>query len=180
MSACKKLIRLWNTIKSTYSTFSAYGNSTALLYLSCGSSMAQSVYPSEGKMIIDIRVSVNGLVNSVLEELVKVVNSLLGCTVRVVDSTPPIKASPNAPIVRAVARPLLMQGAKPRLTSKLGTSDMNLLHVLSGGNIVAYGPGKSEPSHGEFEAVSREELFFGVRVYRDAVLNYVKLAERAL
>lgn len=179
MSACEKLICLWNAIKSTRSTFSAYGDSAALLHLSCGSGIAQSVYPSEGKMIIDIRISVNNFVNRVLEELVKMVNSIPGCTVRVADSVPPIKVSPNAPIVRAVVRSLLMQGVKPRLTYKLGTSDMNLLYPLSRGNIVAYGPGRSELSHSEFEAISREELLFGVRVYRDIVLNYVKLAEKA-
>lgn len=178
ISACEKLMCLWNSLKSTYNTFSAHGNSTALLHLSCGGNIAQSVYPNEGRMIVDIRISVNGSVNGVLEELVKVVNSVPGCTVRVVDSAPPIKVSPNALVVRAVTRSLLMQGARPRLTYKLGTSDMNLLHVLSGGNIVAYGPGKSELSHSEFEAISQEELFFGVRVYRDTVLNYVTLADR--
>jgi len=178
MSACEKLICLWSTIRSTCSSFSAHGNSATLLYLSCGSSTAQSVYPSEGRMLIDVRVSVNGRANSVLEELVKAVNRL-GCTVKIIDSAPPVKVSPNAPIVRATMRSLLMQGVKPRLTYKLGTSDMNLLHPLSGGNIVAYGPGKSELSHGEFEAISLEELFFGVRIYRDIILNYVKLTERA-
>lgn len=173
-SACEKLLSLWSMIKSSYGDFSARGNSSTLLNLTCGDPVAQSVYPREGRMVVDIRVSIDGRTTELLERLVEAVEGELpGCNVRIVDLTEPVKVSPNTPIVRSVVRSIIELGAKPRLVYKLGTSDMNVLYNLSRGNIVAYGPGRSELAHSEREAISLDELLFGANVYRGTIINYV-------
>ena len=182
LSACEKLLYLWDVIKHKFSDFKANGNSAALVGLTCGNNCRelcyQSVYPREGAMIIDVRVSINERVSGALSTLSELVDRVEGCSLRVLDYAEPVRVSPNAPVVRAVVRSILQQGTKPRLVYKLGTSDMNLLYGVARGNIVAYGPGKSELSHSDHEAISLSELSYGIDVYRNTLLNYVKLVEK--
>ncbi|MEM0505083.1 MAG: N-acetyl-lysine deacetylase [Sulfolobales archaeon] len=130
-----------------------------------------SVIPRECEGIVDVRIPIG--LN--IEEVKAEINNYLSnhCTYEVIDETPPIKVSINLPIVRALIRAIIKNGLKPSPAIKLGTSDMNLLAVLTN-NIVSYGPGRPELSHSNNEEISIEELEIGAKIYRDTILELFK------
>lgn len=175
-SACEKIIDIWTKIRDFYNSFNAQSNSATILYIGCGENARYNVYPTQGNMLIDIRVSVDGGVDTVEKSIAGIVTSYGKCRYRVLDSTPPIKVSVNSTIVRALTRALLRSNIKPRFVYKLGTSDMNILNVCtSNNNIVAYGPGKSELSHTNEEEISIDEVVQGAEIYMKTVEEFFKV-----
>ncbi|NPA84975.1 MAG: M20/M25/M40 family metallo-hydrolase [Crenarchaeota archaeon] len=99
-----------------------------------------------------------------LEDIVKAFEP---CAVSLHDWMPPAEVKPTSPVPRALRRALLKQGVKGRFVRKRGTSDMNVL-AEAVESIAAYGPGRSELSHTEEEAITKEELRRAVRAYVEA------------
>jgi LysW-gamma-L-lysine carboxypeptidase len=174
-SACEKLVNIWLSLRNEYSNFKATATSVSLLSMKCGEdSEIYSIYPDRGLALIDVRIGLDdsrekaeGFINSV-------VNSY-NCTYRVLDYTPPIKVSVNSSVVRALVRALLSEGRRPRFVYKLGTSDMNLLHVCSAGNIAAYGPGNAELSHSDYEEIEVGDVIQAVKIYANTIQEFFKL-----
>lgn len=170
-SACVSLLKIWTIISGKMHGFKYNENSSALLYINCGDRGRYNIYPRHGEMIVDIRVSVN----ESLESVMKLVDDMVGkgdlCTHTVLDYTPPVRVSPNNPVVRALTRAILKQNEKPRILYKLGTSDMNLLYPHVAHSMAAYGPGRSELSHSDKEEMNIDELIHGINVYRDATVE---------
>ena len=77
--------------------------------------------------------------------------------------------------MRTLVRALLSEGRRPRFVYKLGTSDMNLLHVCSAGNITAYGPGNAELSHSDGEEIEVGDVIQAVKIYANTIQEFFKL-----
>lgn len=171
-TACDKLFRIWMMVSRTFNEFQAHGNSVAILYLECGEAGGYTVHPKQGRMLLDLRVSVDSRVDEALKSLESCVLEVDGCALSVLDKVEPAKGSSNNPVVRALVRSVLLSGGKPKLIYKLGTSDMNLLYGIASGNIAAYGPGRSELAHSDAELIEVDELMYGLEVYRRAIIEY--------
>ncbi len=168
LSAIEEFLKSWLRIKEL---------SKAHQHLSLGVNYIYggqpfSVIPKECEGIVDVRIPTGLDIENIKSEI----NNHLSnhCTYEVIDETPPIKVSVNLPIVRALIRSIINNNLKPSPVIKLGTSDMNILAALTG-NIVSYGPGNPELSHSDYEEVSIEELELGARVYRDTILEFLRI-----
>lgn len=170
-SACISLLKLWEGISGRMHGFKYNENSASLLYISCGEYGRYSIYPRYGEMVVDIRVSVDNSLESVMNLIDVVVGQVNSCKYTIMDCVPPIRVNPNNPTVRALVRAVLKQNKKPRILYKLGTSDMNILYPHITSNMAAYGPGRSELSHSDKEEVSIDELIHGINVYREAAIE---------
>jgi len=179
-SACISLLKIWNAINEEMHGFKYDENSSALLYIHCGEHARYNVYPKYGEMLIDIRISVNESTESILKFINTIVNGSKSCTHSIIDSTPPIKVSPNNPIVRALTRAILKRNEKPKILYKLGTSDMNILYPYITHNMAAYGPGRSELAHSDREEITVSELIHGIDIYRETVTEFVNIVEKKL
>jgi LysW-gamma-L-lysine carboxypeptidase len=178
-SACVSLIENWNIISKSMNEFKYDKNSSSLLYLHCGNNTRYNIYPRYGEMLIDIRVSVNESIESIIKFIEGTVNKFKTCVYSILDSTPPVKVTPNNLVVRSLMRAILKQGVKPRILYKLGTSDMNLLYPYVTQNIAAYGPGKSELSHSDKEEITVEELVHGINIYRGSLIELHNILYKA-
>lgn len=175
-SACDKIVDIWTKIRNGYSSFNAQSNSAVVLYIGCGKRERYNVYPTQGDLLLDIRVSVDGSIDAVERDIAGIVRNYSKCSYRVIDFTLPIKVSVNNTIVRSLTRALIRSGIKPRFVYKLGTSDMNILYVCTyNNNIVAYGPGRSELSHTDEEEISIDEVVQGAETYMKTVEEFFKI-----
>lgn len=82
-------------------------------------------------------------------------------------------------LVRALSVAQRAEGAKPRLLTKTGTSDMNVVGPRWGAScdIVAYGPGDSALDHTPIEHLSITEYHRAIRVLGGAISGYAGSGE---
>lgn len=82
-------------------------------------------------------------------------------------------------LVRALSVAQRAEGAKPRLLTKTGTSDMNVVGPRWGAScdIVAYGPGDSALDHTPIEHLSITEYHRAIRVLGRAIAGFVEGTE---
>ncbi|BCU70514.1 N-acetyl-lysine deacetylase [Stygiolobus caldivivus] len=121
--------------------------------------------PSSGVVHFDIRYSVK---SSKEDLLLKIRDVFKDCEIVIVEDIPPVKVSTNSNLVKSIMRGLIKQGIKPSLTRKYGTSDMNILSVITS-DIVNYGPGDSKLEHTDYEHISLEEIFISINTYVSAI-----------
>ncbi|MCE4599353.1 MAG: N-acetyl-lysine deacetylase [Desulfurococcales archaeon] len=126
-----------------------------------------NVLPSSAEAYIDIRIP-PGVNPSTLRGNVLGIAHRPGCNAKIVAAEDPIRVKPSSPVPRSLMRGLLVQGIKPSLAIKTGTSDMNILgkHTHS---ISAYGPGDSRLAHTTQEHVSVKSLEIAVKTYSHAI-----------
>ena len=164
LSACSQAVAVYHAAEEL-SSEKVTGPSLAVTGMRCGS--GGNVVAEEAVVVIDARIPPGMTVDDVFGALVERLPP--GCAARRASRClPPVRVPVNAPAPRAVMRALLALGARPRPVIKAGTSDMNILHAVSG-SIAAYGPGRSELSHTRYEEVTLEELDLATRVYLEAV-----------
>ena len=132
----------------------------------CGDHPAK--VPEECLMIVNVRIPVN----SSCVELKNAVNDLQ--CVYIDDCLDPIVADVNNPVIRALVRASILNGIKPTLSRKLGTSDMAILARLTK-NLAAYGPGDPSLSHGPVEYININEVVKASEVIKTAVVEFGKL-----
>lgn len=170
-SACEKLIEAWNSISTRYKSQGVGGISTALTMMSCGD--YANVIPRSGYAIIDLRYPPgNRGWRDILGDIMGILPE--GCTASLEkDPVEPVEVRPTIPIVRSLLRAIGRNGSRPEVVIKAGTSDMNLLLGAVSTNMAAYGPGRSELSHTDYEEIAYEEFERGVAVYRDAIKIYL-------
>ncbi len=121
-----------------------------------------NVLPREAEFWLDIRYENEFEIPKCCEEI------------SIVDQMKPAIVKPSSPVPRALARAIIRQGLKPRYVKKRGTSDMNVLIDVSK-SIAAYGPGKAELSHTFEEYMELRDLERGIKTYRLAVAELLKL-----
>ncbi|PUA31823.1 MAG: hypothetical protein B7O98_08485 [Zestosphaera tikiterensis] len=173
-SACDKLMSVLLKLKSVYNVYKATATSVSLTYMRCGEENA-NVYPRYGELNLDIRVSVDDVVDNVLNELKGLVTTYL-CDFHVLSSVNPVKVSiASNDVVKALTRAVYEQGMKPKFVYKLGTSDMNLAYPTISTNVAAFGPGHSELSHSDLEEISIDELVTGANIYKGFIEKFSKL-----
>jgi LysW-gamma-L-lysine carboxypeptidase len=166
-SACEKLISAWTSISRIYSGSNTGGVSSSLTVLRCGD--YPNVVPREGYAVIDIRYPPRG---PGWREILASIENMLpsGCRASLLkDPIEPVEVRPTIPIVRSLIRAISRVGMKPEVVIKTGTSDMNLLYGSVSNNIAAYGPGRSELSHTDYEEILYWEFEKGIRVYSEAI-----------
>jgi len=166
-SACEKLISLWQEFSKRYSGESVGAVSASLTMVRCGDYF--NVIPREGHAVIDIRYPPKG---PGWREILGTMEAILpaGCRTSLVkEPIDPVEVRPTIPIVRSLIRAISRAGMKPEVVIKTGTSDMNILYGRVATNIAAYGPGRSELSHTDYEELLFWEFEKSIRVYADSV-----------
>ncbi|MCS7143150.1 MAG: M20/M25/M40 family metallo-hydrolase [Aigarchaeota archaeon] len=126
-----------------------------------------SKLPEYAEAIVNIRFPPSAQLSNIVSKL-ESITSLHECTLSVLDSTEPYSSSVSSPVPRALVRGLIMNGQRPKIVKKTGSSDMNVLFKLTR-DIAAYGPGNSLLAHTNYEKVSLKDLELAVRVIRSAV-----------
>ncbi|AWR97374.1 N-acetyl-lysine deacetylase [Acidianus sulfidivorans JP7] len=126
---------------------------------------AVNVTPSEVYLHYDIRYPYNYDVNTIISLFNE---KFSGCQIAVTEKVPPVKVSANDPTVKSLYKGLLLQGIKPSLVKKAGTSDMNILKDIAK-SIATYGPGDSKLEHTLGEKITLEEIFIGINTYTKAI-----------
>ncbi len=170
-SALDKLLEAIGEIRSIFNGKS-YGEPTsAITQLRAGDWPTK--LPEEAEATLNIRYP-PGMDGASIIERVEAVASMRGCRVEILDSTPPVSASLDSPTVRSLVRSIIMNGRKPKILRKTGSSDMNILHKLTR-NIAAYGPGNSLLAHTSRESVSIVDLEFSKNVVRRAVEEFFRI-----
>ncbi|MFN4046411.1 MAG: M20/M25/M40 family metallo-hydrolase [Acidilobaceae archaeon] len=163
-SACVKLIEAWGLVSSRVNSL----YTAAITRMACGEAMS-NVVPRGGSMTVLIRIPVESSVS----ELMRVLEDILpasGCSWRIEGCIEPYKTSPSNPVARSLVRAIVVSGLKPRITVKMGTSDMNILSKITG-NIAENGPGKPELSHTDHESINVNDYFKGIEVYVRSIME---------
>jgi len=173
-TACDNAIKAWLNVRGVFGDFSASGTSASLTYMRCGDGAA-TVHPGSAEMLLDVRYPHGVELNDVIAELRSSIGS--DCSLEVLEQTPPVRVDINNLAVRALVRAALLNGLKPRVVTKLGTSDLNILYPVVSANAAAFGPGRSELSHTDREEVSIEELALASRIYRDFILQFASILD---
>jgi len=171
-TACDNAIKAWLNVRGVFGDFSASGTSASLTYMRCGDGTA-TVHPRSAEVILDVRYPHGVELNGVIAKL----RSSIGneCSLEILEQTPPVRVDVNNLAVRALVRAVLLNSLKPRIATKLGTSDLNILYPAISMNAAAFGPGRSELSHTDREEISVEELVLASRIYRDFILQFASL-----
>lgn len=126
-----------------------------------------SKLPEYAEAVVNIRFPPSVSSASILGKL-EAISSLHDCSLSVIDSTEPYNSSLSSPVPRALVRSIILNGMRPRIVKKTGSSDMNVLFKLTR-DIAAYGPGNSLLAHTNFEKVSVKDLEKAVKVYAGAI-----------
>jgi LysW-gamma-L-lysine carboxypeptidase len=171
-SACEKLISLWENISRRYSGSNVANASVSLTMMICGE--YHNVVPREGHAVIDIRYPPRGPSwKEIMESIEEILPS--GCRASLLrNPIEPVEVKPTIPIVRSLIRAISRAGMKPEVVIKTGTSDMNLLYGSASNNIAAYGPGRSELSHTDYEEILYWEFEKGIMIYSEAIKIFLK------
>lgn len=92
------------------------------------------------------------------------------------EATEAYEAPKNSLIVRAFQRSIIKNlAARPVLTHKTGTGDMNTLAQLMGVPCVTYGPGDSKLEHTEGEYVEVSDYLNSIKVLKGVVREFGSL-----
>ena len=95
------------------------------------------------------------------------------------EATEPYEADPNSVLCRAFQRAIITTlGRKPVLVRKTGTGDMNTLASAMRTQCVTYGPGESEYSHTDKEAIPVRDYLDSVKVIEEAIRQVGHLTYR--
>jgi LysW-gamma-L-lysine carboxypeptidase len=96
------------------------------------------------------------------------------------EATEPYEVDPNSILCRAFQRAVITRlRRKPVLVRKTGTGDMNTLAAAMRVQCVTYGPGESERSHTDSEAVSVRDYLDSIEVLTEAIKQISALSDRA-
>jgi LysW-gamma-L-lysine carboxypeptidase len=77
---------------------------------------------------------------------------------------PAVRGEKNSPLAAAFLRSIRLQGGKPRIKVKTGTSDMNVVGPAWGCSMLAYGPGDSRLDHTPNEHIEIDDYLRGIKV----------------
>jgi LysW-gamma-L-lysine carboxypeptidase len=170
-SALDKLLELLSEIRASFNGKS-YGEPTsAVTQIRAGDWPTK--LPEQAEATVNIRYP-PGMDGAFVLERIEAAASLRGCGIEVIDQTPPVSSDLSSPLVRSLVRSILMNGRRPRVLRKTGSSDMNILYRLAR-NIAAYGPGNSLLAHTAHESVEVEDLEFSARVVKKAVEEFFRM-----
>lgn len=163
-SACVKLLEAWDLVSSRVNP----PYTATISRMACGEAVS-NVVPRSGSMTILIRIPID---SSVLElrRILEGSPPINGCSWRLEGCIEPYKTSPSNPVARSLVRAIVTSGLKPRITVKMGTSDMNILSRITG-SIAENGPGKPELSHTDYEFINVDDYFKGIEVYTRSIVE---------
>lgn len=85
------------------------------------------------------------------------------------DRTPAVRIPTDGLVVRALRTAVRARGARPRLTVKTGTADLNILEPVWRVPAAVYGPGDSALDHTDHEHLDLDEFARSVDVLHDAI-----------
>ncbi|RUM46545.1 MAG: hypothetical protein DSY37_05110 [Hyperthermus sp.] len=165
--ACSLALEAYKKLAES-SSVSVNGYTFTVTGIRCGdiNDTNSNVVAGEAVLNIDARIPVGGGVEELREKLYSMLPS--SCSATIARCIQPVRVSVSSPVPRALIRSLLGYGIRPQPVIKAGTSDMNILRLVTS-NIAAYGPGRSELSHTRYEEVSLQELDTAVHVYVQAI-----------
>ncbi len=163
-SACVKLLEAWGFISSRVNP----PYTATITRIACGEVMS-NVIPRNGSITVLIRIPLDSSVSE-LGKIIEESPPINGCSWRLENCIEPYKTSPSNPAARSLVRAIVVSGLKPRITVKMGTSDMTILSRITG-NIAENGPGKPELSHTDGEFINVNDYFKGIEVYSRSIME---------
>lgn len=107
-------------------------------------------------------VSVNGVVRAMRAAAV-------GSDLVIDSACEPVSVARTNPVARALARAIASTGARPRYTTKTGTSDLNVVLPVWRCPAAVYGPGDSSLDHTPDESIELDELRRGTDILEIAL-----------
>lgn len=141
-----------------------------------------NVIPKSCSVTLDVRTPPGTTSADVQSDLARTVAGCakarpdVGFDISFAEATEPYEAPKDSPIVRAFQRSIIKQlSARPVLTHKTGTGDMNTLAQGMGIPCVTYGPGDSKLEHTEGEYVEVADYLDSIRVLEGAIREYASL-----
>ncbi len=157
-SALEKLLDYYSALKSRIGRgFNEYSAVATVLH----AGDYPNKLPEHAEAYLDVRVPPGKSLEDTLEFLREGLHP--DCSIENLGFLPGVRVKPNDPVPRALIRGLLVNGLKPRLLYKHGTSDMNILYRVAR-SIAAYGPGDSRLSHSTEERVDARDVQLATRV----------------
>ncbi|NPA05756.1 MAG: M20/M25/M40 family metallo-hydrolase [Crenarchaeota archaeon] len=165
-SAFEALLRAWLTVKKK-----CRGNGVSMNVTLARAGEYPNMVPMEAWAWVDTRIA-PGIKPEAVRSCID--NALpAACITEYKEYTPPVRVKPQMPVPRSLMRALLRRGVRPRLTVKMGTSDMNLLYGRVSRDMAAYGPGDPRLSHSAVEYIDVEELLWSSGVEADAFIELI-------
>lgn len=187
LNAIEEIYQIWNKLKESFNINlvkniknKADNISYSITEINGGSS--HNVTPQKCRFTIDIRIPTTMSCNEVLKRIDDSITKIqehrsdIKIKYRVEDKTEPFQADVSSPLVRALVLSVLEnRKRRPLLLKKTGTGDMNILGNVLNIPVVTYGPGDPHSSHTLDEHVSIKEYLNGIEIYKNAILNIVRL-----
>lgn len=187
LNAIEEIYQIWNKLKESFNINlvkniknKSDNISYSITEINGGSS--HNVTPQKCRFTIDIRIPTTMSCNEVLKRIDDSITKIqehrsdIKIKYRVEDKTEPFQADVSSPLVRALVLSILEnRKRRPLLLKKTGTGDMNILGNVLNIPVVTYGPGDPHSSHTLDEHVSIKEYLNGIEIYKNAILNIVRL-----
>ncbi len=133
--------------------------------------------PTFAEMILDVRIPPGKLCREILEKVnsIEYIDDTSKTWIELDECIDPVQVDIMNPMARAITRAIIkILGKTPIPAKKWGTSDMNIIAEICK-NIIAYGPGEHETLHTEEEVVYIRDLENAVRVYKEAIREFMKI-----
>ncbi len=184
-SAVDESISLISRLKEYEERHTVQGNHykslTASLTIMRGGSFS-NVVPKDCTMTFDVRIPPGMTTAAVKNDLSDIVSQHAAsregvrASIEFDETTEPYDAPIDSVVVRAFQRSILRNlGAKPVLTHKTGTGDMNTLSESMGIPCVTYGPADSNLGHTEMEFVEIADYLASIKVIQGALAEMAAL-----
>lgn len=117
---------------------------------------------------LEIRLPVGTVAESLIARALDLAD---GCEVEVESACDAASVERTNPTVRALARGIAAGGARPRYTTKTGTSDLNVVLPAWRCPAGVYGPGECRLDHTPHESIALDELERGAEVLTAALAS---------
>lgn len=125
------------------------------------------------EVLLDVRVPPCKLLDDVARQIESIC-SYFDVDFSFVDMARPHQVDKNDPMVVALRRAIRINGYKPRLLAKSGTSDFNTVAPW-GCPMAVYGPGDSLLEHTEGEKIDLKEYITAINILKDGIHSFLEM-----
>jgi len=125
------------------------------------------------EVLLDVRIPSCNLLDDITRKIESIC-SHFGVDFSFADMAKPHQVDKNDPMVIALRRAIRINGHKPRLLAKSGTSDFNTVAPW-GCPMAVYGPGDSLLEHTEEEKINLKEYVTAIKILKDGIHSFFEM-----